>query len=401
LKPIFKEEREFLEEQLGIKLPDYCWRNGMSIYLNSNTKPAIIRFTIKDNKLKIKTNNIDKVLKNNKNKTYEEEIQENKDRLIKLENETIKHTINFIKQYPEYEIRDAHSGGKDSDVLYHILNNKIFPLLDVDDYKIDFNNTTNDTAQTYLHVKFDLDGDKLEIHNPKKGIHKWIAEDKNYFLPSVTVRNCCSTYKEGRMKDYLDKDGKYILLLGMRKDESSKRSKYDWDLNKVMGEKSNVPDNWKRFLPLVNWTDADIWLYILMNNIKINEMYYKGYNRCGCLICPYASDYVDLLTQKYYPHQWERWMKLVEKNYEVMDVGNRLKWTLQEWLDGKWKQGMSKEQYLIQNKATKQKIKELAEIKGISEELAEKYFQRKCSCGKKLNPDEIAMNLKMYGRNID
>lgn len=40
--------------------------------------------------------------------------------------------------------------------------------------------------------------------------------------------------------------------------------------------------------------------------------------------------------------------------------------------------------------------------KVISEELAEKYFQRKCGCcGKKMNPDEVAINLKTYGRNMN
>ena len=40
----------------------------------------------------------------------------------------------------------------------------------------------------------------------------------------------------------------------------------------------------------------------------------------------------------------------------------------------------------------------MAKIKGISEELAIKYFKRVCVCGKKLNPDEVAMFLKLSGR---
>ena len=33
--------------------------------------------------------------------------------------------------------------------------------------------------------------------------------------------------------------------------------------------------------------------------------------------------------------------------------------------------------------------------------LAEKYWDKKCDCGKKLNPDEIAMNYKLFGRYED
>ena len=73
---------------------------------------------------------------------------------------------------------------------------------------------------------------------------------------------------------------------------------------------------------------------------------------------------------------WNRWEFALEKNYEITDVKNRLKWTLEEWKNGKWKLGISKEQGIIQNKPTKERVKELAEIKGISEELALKYFQK-------------------------
>lgn len=30
--------------------------------------------------------------------------------------------------------------------------------------------------------------------------------------------------------------------------------------------------------------------------------------------------------------------------------------------------------------------------------MAAKYFKKECSCGKKLNPTEVAMNLKLTGR---
>ena len=49
-------------------------------------------------------------------------------------------------------------------------------------------------------------------------------------------------------------------------------------------------------------------------------------------------------------------------------------------------------------KPTKERIKQIAELKGVSEEMAEKFFKKKCSCGKKLNPDEKAMFYKLFGR---
>jgi phosphoadenosine phosphosulfate reductase len=399
LKPIFKEEKLFLENKLGLSLPDDCWRDGKSIYLNSDKKLCLIKFKIENKQFIVTKNNLDDA-RNYTNLSLNDEIKLNKDRLIALEQNSINKAIEYINKYKGYELRISHSGGKDSDVLYYIML-KVFDILKVQDWKIDFFNTSNDTAQTYLHVKNDLNKEKLEIHNPKKGWKQWLKEDKNYFIPSVTVRNCCSTYKEGQVHKVLDKQRNYIMFLGLRKYESTKRASYDYDLNEVMGKKSNMPSNWRRILPIVEWTDVDVWLYMLMNDIKFNEMYRLGFNRVGCLLCPYMNDYIDVLIEEYYPVQLKSWNKILEKNYENTHVKDRLKWTLDEWKDGKWKQGKSKVYEIIQLKATEENVKQVADILGISINMARKYFNKSCSCGKILNPSEIGMFYKLYGRYED
>jgi phosphoadenosine phosphosulfate reductase len=128
-------------------------------------------------------------------------------------------------------------------------------------------------------------------------------------------------------------------------------------------------------------------------------MYNIGFNRVGCLICPYQSDYVDLLIKEYYPKQYKRWTLILEKGYDLYNVEKRLKWSKIEWCEGgRWKNATSKESELITKKATSDRIRALANLKGIDEQLAMKYFNKNCNCGKKLNPTEIAMFLKLMGR---
>lgn len=401
MKPIFEQERVFLQEKLGIELPQNCWRDACKIYLNSDKESLILRFKVEQKKLVITKNVMEKVLKTTRNKTLEEEIRENNDRLNELERESIEKTKEYIHKYHRNEIRVSYSGGKDSDVMWHILK-KVFKDEGIEDYVIDFYNTTNDTAQTYLHVKNDLPQDHLQIHNPDKGWYQWLIE-KEYYLPSVTVRNCCSTYKEGKVREVLDIDVDYIIFLGARKYESTKRSEYDWDLNEAW-KKSNpnkalsVPYYWRRFLPIVNFTDVDVWLYILREGILINKMYELGFSRTGCLLCPYSTEYNDLLIERHYPKYWERWTEIVSKNYERYDVRRRLKWTKDEYInEGKWKRPVAKEHEIISRKPTAKRIKEIADLKGVSEEIAAKFFQKVCRCNKKLNSDEIAMFLKITG----
>lgn len=451
MKPIFKEEKDFFESKVKIILPDNCWMDGQKIYLNCDDPFPIITYTVitLTKEIKIKKNLI-KEVKDNKvhiqgkyrnkkydewwvNLTLDEEVKKHDKRLIELENKSLIETMCCIQHYTNYEFRLSDSSGKDSAVCSHIFK-KAMKKLNRCDYEVDFFNTSNDTADTYIkikknireHIKFILEillerkatTKEIEdlyrekefewIHNPKVGWYQWLKDDKKYLLPSVMMRNCCNKYKEGGINELLDKDKKYVLFLGMRKYESSKRAEYDWYLNDAMNEmyiktgkskyKLNVSKNWIRFLPIVEWEDKDIWLYMIKERIEFNPMYNKGFNRVGCLQCPYASNYNYLLICHWYPMLQERWDKITEKNYEIWRIERTMKWSLKEWQSEKWKQSTSKTQEIIQKKATPKRIKELSNLLGISEDTAKKYFQKTCSCGKKLNPGEIGMFLKIMGR---
>ena len=53
----------------------------------------------------------------------------------------------------------------------------------------------------------------------------------------------------------------------------------------------------------------------------------------------------------------------------------------------------------MNRKPTPENIRLLADTKGISEEMAKKYFEATCeACGKKCNETEIAMFYKTFGR---
>ena len=316
---------------------------------------------------------------------------------------SISQTVEFLKENPDLFYVVSHSGGKDSSIAYHIWK-KALERIDANiKWEINFSNTSNETADTYKLVK-KLPKEKLNILNPEVGFYQWI-KNKNYFVPSVMVRSCCSTYKEGQITKAYDKDKEIVMITGLRKHESTKRKDYEFftDHKKriKIHKTSNVPKKWLTISPIVEWEDAEVWVYLLKEELEYNNQYNLGFNRVGCLICPYQHDYLDLIIQEHYPTHWKRWVEILKKNYEIYDIKKQLKWSLEEWIGGKWKEGKSKEYQLTRKNPTEKSVKELAEIKGISEELAAKYFQKECQCGKKLNPTEVAMNLKIYGRNMD
>lgn len=339
MKPIFEEERLFLNKRLNVELPVGCWRKNTKIYLDMTCTEPIYAYKVEDGGIKLIKNNIDK-FKDYKQKTIEELIKLNEDRLEILEQTSINSIVDYINNREEQDLYVvSHSSGKDSSVLFYIWNKALNQINKDIKWEINFSNTSNDCADTYKYIKTNLPKDKLHILNPKIGFYQWIVKVKDYFLPSVFVRNCCSTYKEGQLTKYYDNNSKITMLTGVRKYESTKRAKYDYimdhDFRLKLFKTDNLPKTWTNFAPIVEWKNEDIWLYILQQDIKLNPMYAKGFNRVGCLICPFQQDYVDLLIEEYYPAQWNRWMKIVAKNYEIKRIGERLKWTLEEWQNGK------------------------------------------------------------------
>ena len=404
MKPIFKQEKEFLEKHLGIEIPEYSWRKGSKIYINHFDKKPYITFKVD---LMNETIDLKKINDKTISLSYKEEYDLMKEDIEKREKDSLENTKKMLLHFKDtHKLFVSVSGGKDSELMKYIVDKSIKELgIDIPYNLIAFN-TTNETAETYRFLKGHYRMTKENIISPKKGWYKWLKEDKNYFIPTIFVRNCCSTYKEGQLKKVMNKDELTCTFLGMRRQESNKRSHYSWDLNKSQleaGKKLNVPTNWERMLPIVEWSDAEVWLYILHNNLEFNDMYKYGFHRVGCLICPYCNEYEDLLIRTYFPRHWQNWIKILEKNYEIKNVRKRLKWSFEEYSKGgKWKTGISKEQEIISKKATPERIKELAELKDINEDIAKEYFHKTCNeCSKNLNPTEVALNLKIRGDNIE
>lgn len=41
--------------------------------------------------------------------------------------------------------------------------------------------------------------------------------------------------------------------------------------------------------PIVDWTDEDVWLFLLESGVPINPLYAEGFKRVGCIGCPMAG----------------------------------------------------------------------------------------------------------------
>lgn len=331
--------------------------------------------------------------------TISQTIEQEKSRLLGNWEHDVERTANFVSEYRNIPYDISISGGKDSEVLYNLWKEVLTRLDFVPDYEFIFFNTSNEVADVYRYIKARKD---IRIINPEVGWYQFLKEN-NYMLPSTYRRYCCSIYKEGQVKKVFNTSLPRVQVTGMRNKESYKRSKYDffmdYDFDKKLYGSYNLPKLWSKLCPIIDWTTTDIWLLIIMKDFFINQKYKYGFTRVGCCICPFSNSYDDELLRAYYPKIWDRFTLIAAKNYERYGAAQVMGYSVDEFIHGAWKSARSKDMEFLDKKPTKENIHEYAEYKGLSDEMAAKFWNRECrECGKKAPPVAMSMFYRLYGR---
>ena len=177
-----------------------------------------------------------------------------------------------------------YSIGKDSSVLLHLAKKAFypgpipFPLLHID--------TTWKFKEmiSFRDKVIKKENLKLIVHTNATAV----AEGINPFTSGIS--NYTRVMKTMALRQALDKYGFDAAIGGSRRDEEKSRAKER--IFSVRGEghswnpRAQRPELWRSFntslgagesmrvFPLSDWTEADIWLYILKEGIQINELYF-------------------------------------------------------------------------------------------------------------------------------
>lgn len=396
MQPIFKEYIDFLKdsgldefkEENGLKFKlkeGYFWLDRRIIrgYNKNGKQVKLLRFDI-DNKLNL----IFKTYKHYNKKqleflSWQDLYNVNKDKIKQLENESLNLIKNSIEKYDNYKHIILTSSGKDSNLTQYLKDKAT-----ENNTKIIFSNTSLDVAETYKYIKDLKTNRNVQIINPKEGFYQW--RKRNDFIPTRFRRACCGIFKEGAMINKLDNNINYLFYMGMRNSESTGRSEYgDYWKNNKWG------DNWLSVLPIRKWSELEVWLYTLKNNIPVNDKYKYGYKRVGCAIaCPFYNETTWILDKYFFPTLRDRWEQILIKDFIDNEKWTNLNCTKDEYLIC-WNGGK------IRKEPNKEVIKEFAEYKNIDLNVAKNYFNHTCDeCGTNIKEnDTLGMNMKYLGRN--
>jgi phosphoadenosine phosphosulfate reductase len=247
-------------------------------------------------------------------------VEANREILGWLEDTTAKKILDVYQRYADKLdlFHVAFSGGKDSCVLLDLVKS----VLPQDSFVVVFGDTGMEFPDTYDVV------DKVERQCKEDGIKFYRAASHlsptvswNLFAPpSRILRWCCSVHKSApqtlKLREVTGKDNFVGLgYVGVRAQESLARSEYEYE-NYGKKQKGQYSHN-----SILEWTSAEIWLYIYARNIVINEAYKKGNGRAGCLFCPMSAK-TDYIKNQTYKKQIESLVSIVAKHYSTENIEN-------------------------------------------------------------------------------
>ena len=309
LRPVFPEERLLLEVIKGNPLSylhSSVWASGSRYYIDGKTANLSIE-TLK----KISAEEVVETLSQYKDKNdysfFNENINVfincNRERLDSIKNEATSFVVEQVKRFPNHKLVISFSGGKDSTVVADIVTRA---LSDPSIVHI-FGDTTLEFPTTYEYVS------RFRKSNPMAIVKTAKNKEQDFYSvcdeigpPARMMRWCCTMFKTGPITKVLNsmfKDSKILTFYGIRKHESVSRSKYDRVANgaNVKIQKQTVA------APIFYWTDIEVWLYMLAEDVDFNDAYRLGYDRVGCWCCPNNTIRSQLLAKVYMPDRAKKW----------------------------------------------------------------------------------------------
>ena len=249
-------------------------------------------------------------------------VDANREMLEIIEQTTVKKILAIYEKYKGRLdfFHVAFSGGKDSVVLLDLVK-KALPK---DSYVVVFGDTGMEFPDTYDVIE------KTRQVCMKEEIPFYVAKShfepenswKLFGPPSRALRWCCSVHKSTpqtlKLREITGKND-YVGLdfVGVRAQESIARSEYKYE-NYGKKQKGQYSHN-----SILEWTSAEVWLYIFTNKLIINEAYKKGNARAGCLFCPMSGGVSNFIRRSSYTAEIDKYVQII-KDTNVWDKHSKI-----------------------------------------------------------------------------
>ena len=122
-------------------------------------------------------------------------------------------------------------------------------------------------------------GITLQIFQPRpQAVGQYVMRfGRDAFYESAELRQqCCGIRKVEPLARALA--GRQAWITGMRRDQWLSRSA-------ILPEEWDEKHHLKKFNPLADWSEDEVWAYIRRNEVPYNPLYDQGYRSIGCAPC--------------------------------------------------------------------------------------------------------------------
>lgn len=241
---------------------------------------------------------------NSQNPTWLDAVRANEARLALLEQEAVEF-LRRVASRAKLPPFVSFSGGKDSLVAYAIAEKALgrTPIL--------FNDTGLELPETVEYVKrfaslqsaelilasaSDAFWRSLRVMGPPARDYRWCCKVVKLVPTAIAV---AARFRDGALS-----------IVGQRKMESAARAlsprvyRNKWLRGVVVAA------------PINDWTALDVWLYILRERVQPNPLYFRGFDRLGCWLCPAIELGEARALESAHPELWEEWESYLRKYSE-------------------------------------------------------------------------------------
>ena len=305
--PVFEQERKLLSHILETDLSKAeIWYLGSSNYWidGKRTHLPYIEYYKNKKHLTIAESLRQECINNDLFPRAQEFIAANEQYIKELIFEAEEYTVSVLEELrtsstQTYIPTVSFSGGKDSTVVSRVVRD----ALQNESIIHYFGDTTLEFPCTHTYVQLNF-----RKENPFTPMIPSETENDFFKLcnvfgpPSKFERWCCTIFKTSNLNsEYQNLNGNSLTFLGIRHSESRERQNYARTQNdSKIGSQINA-------MPIIEWSDCDVWLYILYKNLCFNDAYRWGYKRVGCWCCPNNSEWSAMLTEIYFPELAQKW----------------------------------------------------------------------------------------------
>jgi len=326
LRPVLDRERDLLQGELEIQIPNNVWYDRRRIVYRGST---LFSFTVVNNAIALRRRNQENGpracdLKTDADQYLAKTVAANTRILCRLEQEALSCIGKAVERYPGRRPFVSFSGGKDSAVVAFLARQALGEI------SLFFGDTTLEYEDTTRYVYEFARKYELPLES-RSSSNDFLEMSERLGPPSRIMRWCCTVFKAYPINLFWNSLQAPVLVFdGMRRAESRSRSTYPREFrSKKYARQIAVR-------PILHWSTLATWLYNYFRELPLNPVYRRGHSRVGCVPCPYSTDYDDLLKRYFQEPLWNEWLAFLEKYARQRNHPSPTEWVL----DGHWKKRM-------------------------------------------------------------